>query len=205
VSDLTTSSWQARSGWHGFAQVGRYGCALGAPGVRLDLVERQALATIIVRPGADEALGQLIQERFALALPSAGRAVFGDSAGLVWSSPGQWLVVGSAGASLADLPTRLAGLAAVTDQSDGRALVRISGPAARAALAKGFSIDLHPSVFSTGSAAVTSVAHISVQIWQADEAPTFVLAVPRGFAGSFWSWLTAAAAEYGYDVRPVVA
>ena len=205
MSDFTTSAWQARSGWHGFAQAGRYGSALGKPGVRLDLVERQALATIIVRPGEEGALGRSMQERFALALPSAGRALFGNAGGLVWSSPGQWLVVGAAESSLADLPTRLAGLASVTDQSDGRALVRISGPAARAVLAKGLSIDLHPSAFAAGSAAVTSVAHISVQLWQADEAPTFVLAVPRGFAGSFWSWLTAAAAEYGYDVRLAAA
>ena len=205
MSDLAPSSWQPRGGWAGFAASGRFGRANGNPGVRLDLIERQTLATIIVRPGEEAALDRLMQERFALALPPIGRAAFGEAGSLVWSAPGQWLVVATAHLSLADLPHRLAGVAAVTDQSDGRALIRISGPDARTMLGKGVAIDLHPSVFTVGAAAVTSVAHIGVQLWQTDDAPTFVLAVPRGFAGSFWSWLSAAAAEYGYEVQQVAA
>lgn len=200
MSDLAPSSWQPRSGWAGIAQAGRFGRIGGVAGVSLELVERQALATIIVRRGEEAALDRLIQERLGVTAPATGRAAFSGDAGLVWSAPGQWLAVAAPG-SLADLPECLAGIAAVTDQSDGRALVRVSGPEARAMLMKGVTIDLHPSVFSAGSAAVTSVAHIGVQLWQADDAPTYLLAVPRGFVGSFWSWLIAAAAEYGGDVR----
>jgi heterotetrameric sarcosine oxidase gamma subunit len=90
----------------------------------------------------------------------------------------------------------------VTDQSDARALVRIHGREARAMLAKGLSIDLHPSVFAAGHAATTNLAHVTVQIWQMDDAPTYMLAVPRSFATGVWSFLTAASGEYGLGVGP---
>jgi sarcosine oxidase subunit gamma len=70
----------------------------------------------------------------------------------------------------------------------------------RDALAKGFPIDLHPRAFRTGFTAVTSAAHIGAQLWQIDDAPTYEIAVARGFALSFWHWLEASAAEYGIEL-----
>jgi heterotetrameric sarcosine oxidase gamma subunit len=64
------------------------------------------------------------------------------------------------------------------------------------------TLDLHPSVFSTGSAAVTVVNHIGVTLWQTDDVPTYRLAVPRSYVGSFMEWLTASAAEFGLEVLP---
>jgi sarcosine oxidase subunit gamma len=90
-----------------------------------------------------------------------------------------------------------AGLASVCDQSDGRCVIRISGPSARDVLAKGIPLDLHPRVFGPGQAAVTLAAHIGVHIWQIDDMPTYEIAVFRGFAGSFWHWLMESAAEFG--------
>ena len=43
-------------------------------------------------------------------------------------------------------------------------------------------------------------ALIGVQIWQIDETPTYEIAVFRGFARSFWHFLTEAAAEYGCEI-----
>jgi sarcosine oxidase subunit gamma len=76
----------------------------------------------------------------------------------------------------------------------------ISGPRARDALAKGVAVDLHPRAFEAGHAAATLVAHIGVTLWQVDEAPTFHVCVPRAFSSSFWHWLLASAAEYGFEV-----
>ncbi len=42
---------------------------------------------------------------------------------------------------------------------------------------------------------------MSAYLWQVDEAPTYEIAVPASFAGSFWHWLSDAAAEYGYVVE----
>ena len=68
-----------------------------------------------------------------------------------------------------------------------------------AGLAKGVPLDLHPKVFKAGDVATTLVAYIGVQIDRIDEA-TWQLTAPRSMAGSFWSWLSASAGEFGYDV-----
>jgi heterotetrameric sarcosine oxidase gamma subunit len=79
-------------------------------------------------------------------------------------------------------------------------VLRIGGPRARAALAKGCPLDLHPRAFGPGDTAVTAIAHVGVQLWQLDDAPTYELAVPRSMAKSFWTWLSASAAEFGLAV-----
>lgn len=204
MSDAVFSLWQRRSAWSGFAQTGRFGRRAADPGVTLTPLDHHVQATIIMRQGAEQALSDAIREAFYIGLPEPGTARFGK-ADLIWSAPQQWLLVAPPDVSVATLAQRLDGLAAVTDQSDGRALVAISGRDARSALAKGFAIDLHPDQFKPGSAAIAGVAHLSLQLWQRDDIPTFVVAAPRGFAGSVWSWLTGAAAEYGYDVASLRA
>ncbi|HEY8276342.1 MAG TPA: sarcosine oxidase subunit gamma family protein, partial [Methyloceanibacter sp.] len=92
--------------------------------------------------------------------------------------------------------------AAITEQSDSKVVIRLSGSCAREVLAKGCSLDLHPRVFKPGDAATTPIALIDCQLWQIDDTPSYDLAVPSSFAGSFWSWLTASAAEAGYSVEP---
>ena len=127
-----------------------------------------------------------------------------DGFALIGTAPGQWLAVVEGKAALgllAKLAAGLKGLATIIDQSDGKAVLRISGPRARDTLAKGCSLDLHPSVFKPGSAGTTPVALIDCVIWQVDETPTYDLAIPTSFAESFWSWLTASAAEYGYTAE----
>jgi sarcosine oxidase subunit gamma len=120
-------------------------------------------------------------------------------------APQQWLAIaeGEKGrALLARIGTDLSGLAAVVDQSDAKAMLRLSGPRVRDVLAKGCALDLHPRAFKPQDAATTQLALIPCQLWLLDEAPTFELAVPLSYARSFWSWLAASAAEYGYEVKP---
>ena len=193
-------AWAPASGWAGMARAGRFGRGGGEPGVTLEPLQGFALATLVVRSGQEERLAGVLRDVFGLDLPAAGKASCGDAGDIVWSAPGQWLMVAPAPGSLDALPARLAGVAAVTDQGHARALVRIGGPRVREALAKGIAIDLHPSVFGAGSAAVTAVAHVGVQIWQREAAPGYVVAAPRSFAEGVWSWLTASSAEYGYQV-----
>jgi sarcosine oxidase subunit gamma len=117
--------------------------------------------------------------------------------------PGQWLAVSEtlAGDALArDLKQRLKGLASVSDQSGGRTVLRLSGPRAREVLAKGLPIDLHPRAFGPGSAATSTISLMGVQLWQVDGAPTYDIALFRSLSASFWRWLTASEAEFGYEV-----
>jgi sarcosine oxidase subunit gamma len=86
-------------------------------------------------------------------------------------------------------------MASLSDHSDGYAVFEIWGPAARAALAKGVPVDLHPESF-TDDVAVTVIAHIDAIVWRASQ-DQFAIAVFRSYAESFWYWLTASAAEFG--------
>jgi sarcosine oxidase subunit gamma len=77
---------------------------------------------------------------------------------------------------------------------------RLSGPRARDVLAKGLPVDLDPRAFPLGSAATSTISLMGVQLWQADDMPSYDIAIFRSVSHSFWRWLTASAAEYGYEV-----
>lgn len=117
-----------------------------------------------------------------LDLPGPGRTA--DSAGLrlLWSGRAAWLALGDA-----TLPARLAealaGLAAVADQSDSHAGLRLSGADARAVLARLCPLDLGSAAFPDGATARTELAHMAAQITRAGEA--FELLVLRSFAAHF--------------------
>jgi sarcosine oxidase subunit gamma len=195
---------QPRSPFAGLLKPGRHGAHDGPAGVALS--ERSGLALFVISAAASKAseVAARVMAVTGLELPMGPKRVSKDGFALIGTAPGQWLAVveGRAALSmLAKLAAGLKGLATIIDQSDGKAVLRISGPRAREVLAKGCSLDLNPRVFKPGSAGTTPVALIDCVIWQVDETPSYDLAVPASFAESFWSWLTASAAEYGYTVE----
>lgn len=115
---------------------------------------------------------------------------------LMGVGPGAWLAVAepSAAPFVRSLEQRLGALASVSDLSGSYVVLRLSGSAARTILQRGASIDLHPSTFRPGSAAVTVIAHMGVIIRQVDEAPTYDVAMFRSYLHSFRAWLDAAMA-----------
>ncbi|HVL72459.1 MAG TPA: sarcosine oxidase subunit gamma family protein [Beijerinckiaceae bacterium] len=186
---------EAFSGHHG---------AAGTPGVVLAVREGLAVAVVAARRGREADVAAAVERALGLRPSEGPKAVAGGGSVWIGAGPGQWLVVAEdADDFVSALTGRLTGLAAVTDHSDGRVVLRVSGPRARDALAKGFAVDLHPRAFAPGDAAATQAAHIGAQIWQVDDAPTYDVAVARSYAASFWSWLTASAAEFGAVVEPV--
>ena len=173
----------------------------GAEGVSAHVADTLAAATLVARKGA---VGDLVVACGAAGLPLADAPRFSAGAGLeaVGTGPGRWLVLAE-GMSGADLVARLTGmvqgLAAITDQSDANLVLDIAGPDARAALAKGVTLDLDPTAFAVGDAATTAVSHVGVTFWQRDAA-TYRFAVGRSFAPGFLRWLTASAAEFGFTL-----
>jgi len=164
-----------------------------------------SLCSILVRKGAEAALTERVREVFGVALPLEPRYTGTAPVAFAWAGRSQWLVLREGPSRLFELQLRssLADVASVTDQSDGRTIVRISGPRARDTLAKGVHIDLHPSVFRPGDTAISIVSNIGVQFWQIDPAPTYEFAMFRSFAVSFWEWLVDAAAEFGVSVNDI--
>ena len=174
---------------------------------RIAVCERTdlALASVIARRGAERELAAKVGDTFSLALPATPHRSEAGGVAFVWAGPGHWLATaeGESGHRFESrLRTTLAGLASVSDQSDGRAVLHIAGPCARDTLAKGLPVDLDPSVMQPGGALVSAIAHIGVHLWQLDAMPTYECAVSRSYAQSFWHWLEASAAEYGLTVAP---
>jgi heterotetrameric sarcosine oxidase gamma subunit len=120
----------------------------------------------------------------------------------IWIAPRRlWLVAAAQDAAgLADLPDLLADRAAVTDLSDARVVLRLSGLEARSALAKLCRIDLHPKAFGSGRTAQTPLGQVPVLVHCVDEAPTFDLYLPRSLAQSATEMLIDTAAEFGLEV-----
>lgn len=154
------------------------------------------LASFSAARGQRDALAAVIHSQYGLALPSSQMRVEGHDLAILWSGPDQWLAVAERTNDRdleRELKPLLAGLAAVTDQTDARSILRISGPRAREVLAKGVPIDLHPRVFGPGSVAITHASHIGIMLWQLDAVPTYEIAVFRSFAQSLADWLEASA------------
>ena len=118
----------------------------------------------------------------------------------LWLGPDEWLIVGPGGGEheiAARLRAALGTMhAAVTDVSEARTTIAVSGSRARALLAKGTSIDLHPRVFSTGRCMQTGFAGANIVLRQVDEAPTFEILVLNSFAEHLWAWLEGGAREF---------
>jgi sarcosine oxidase subunit gamma len=177
----------------------------GAAGVIATPLEHHGVATMIVRHGHARALDDHFTRHHGVIPPTRPAAARGRNCALVWSGPDQWLVVSRDRTWPAKLAQELGGIAAVADQSDGRALLHLRGARVRAALAKGCPVDLHPGVFTAGASAVTTIAQIGVHLWRLPSDDGIHLAVFRSTAGSFWTWLRASAAEFGLEVAPADA
>ena len=200
MSDAPTPPWAARGAWYGVVAAGRHGCDRGEPGVRASPREGLNLATVIGHRSRSAELDRLLFEALGAEPPRTPQVVRASDGELIWSGPDQWLLASCSAEVMRQVAARLAGVAAVSDQSDARAVLRLWGPQIRNVLAKGCLIDLHPRAFRPGDVALTSIAHIGVQLWQIDDGPTYELAVYRSMAMSFWSWFEGAAAEYGYEI-----
>lgn len=198
----TATSWAPRSAWAGIAQAGQIGVA-GAAGVTATLLDGFGLATLIAAPGGTLTLSQLVESRIGITLPTTPKIVPGASHDAIWSGPDQWLLRASTREGFGSLLEALSAQAAVSDQSDARAAMRLTGPRVRDILAKGVMLDLHPSTFVVGDTALTSIAHIGVHLWRLADGPdgsVFEIMVARSMVGSFWSWFAASAAEFGCQV-----
>jgi sarcosine oxidase subunit gamma len=90
-------------------------------------------------------------------------------------------------------------MAAITDQSHSRCVLRISGPQARNLFRKGTTQDMDGLSFRTDDVRTTSLFHMNAVIHCVAE-ETIDIYVARSFGHSFYEVLCHAAMEYGYRV-----
>jgi sarcosine oxidase subunit gamma len=89
---------------------------------------------------------------------------------------------------------------AAVDVSAQRTTVRLRGARARDVLAKGCSLDLHPTVFGRGAAAQTLLGlAVVVLLPLSDNGTDYQILVRSSFAGYLAGWLLDAAEEFGVD------
>ena len=162
-----------------------------------------ALATVLVRKGQTAAFAQRVRDRFAMELAPGLRRSSYQQIAFIATGPNAWLATSEAGgnAFAPALAEAIGDLAAVSDQSDGYAVLRLSGRDVRAALCKLIAIDIHPRAFNVNDVASTIAAHSGVTLWRLDDAAdgssVFEVAIYRSLARSFWGALSASAAEFG--------
>ena len=91
---------------------------------------------------------------------------------------------------------------AAIDVSGQRTTLRLRGSRGRDVLAKGCSLDLHPSAFGSGSAAQTMLGQAGVVLLAVDgSGADFRILVRTSFVRYLADWLLDAAGEYATGER----
>ena len=116
-----------QSPWNALAPVGR-----GA-GVTAVSVHGRAVATLMVRKGKMSELADQVGHVYSIVLRDQPKRSAANNVAFLGIGPGKWLAMSDQPTAgfVADMAARLEGLAAVVDQSDALAILRLSGPALR--------------------------------------------------------------------------
>jgi sarcosine oxidase subunit gamma len=136
------------------------------------------------------------------ALPTTPSTVTDSrDATVMWFGPQEWLICSTSQGG-EELEARLRAAVAehggaAVDVSAQRTTLRLRGAHARDVLAKGSSVDLHPSVFGPGNAAQTMLGQANVVLIPlADNGTDYRILVRSSFAGYLAEWLIDAAEEF---------
>lgn len=135
------------------------------------------LATVAPFRGCHDAASTALAATTGQGLPEQGRAVSVPGVSVIWFAWGQWLVAGHDPAALTNA---LQGSAAVTDQSDGWAVLSLAGRDAADVLARLCPLDAE--TIPVGTAARTELAHMMALVVRSDGGWTIL--VMRSFARS---------------------
>jgi methylglutamate dehydrogenase subunit D len=134
---------QARAPLAGLALPGRSGAAARKPGLLIEERTDLALATVMARHGKEQDLKGTVAAAYGLDLPDGPRVASKDGVSFAGIGGGQWFAAAEPGQTdfVPRLRARLAGLASIADQSDGRVVLRLRGDRVREVLAKGVPLD----------------------------------------------------------------
>ena len=188
----------------GFAGRGR---EAGDPGVTM--TERPFRGYVNLRgglagPGLAEAVGSVL----GIEVPLRPNTVAAAGEVLVcWLGPDEWMAVVGAdreGELISSLRSALEGRhAAATDITGNQTTINLAGRRARDLLAKGCTLDLHPTVFAPGQCAQTNLAKAAVLLIPRSNDRSFQsfdVVVRRSFADYLAHWLEHSGREYGFEV-----
>ena len=124
--------------------------------------------------GQSKALEKALKP-FGLGFPAPNRVSIGKGARLVWTGRDQAFLIGADGAALAPH-------AAITDQSDGWAMLRLTGPGAAAVLMRLVPLDLE--AMQPAEAARSPLGHMQSVLMRVEDG--FEILVFRSMARTAW-------------------
>jgi sarcosine oxidase subunit gamma len=138
-----------------------------------------ALVSVAPFRGQESEVSAILERHVGAALPDPGQIAEGTSGRAIWMGLGlTFAELPEPGAP--DLMAALAPHAAVTDQSDAWAALTLTGPHARAVLARLIPLDLDPAAFPLGHVARTQLRHMMCALLATEGG--FRLLVLRSFA-----------------------
>ena len=147
----------------------------------------------------------IARDALGVDLPVDPNTTAGSEPAALWIGPASWLVVGARPATPLDaVRASLADTDAVVfDVSASRVAFALGGPQARAVLAAGCPLDLHPRAFPAGACAQSVHDRVNVIVLNAGHDDVdFVVLAARSFGRDVWHGLCRAASEFGYTVAP---
>lgn len=121
-------------------------------GAALTEVTPDAITSVAPFRGQEKAVSSALDAAVGGAFPKANRTTGKDGARVIWTGPGQAMVLG---------PRVAPEGAAVTDQSDAWAVMRLEGPLAEAVLARLVPVDVRRQHFKLGHTARTQLRHMT--------------------------------------------
>ncbi|WP_411351193.1 sarcosine oxidase subunit gamma [Leisingera aquaemixtae] len=126
----------------------------------MSLMEEQPGAMWAVAPfnGQEKALSQALEAAHGMAFPAANRATGKAGSRAVWFGRGMALLIGP------EPDAKLAEHAALTDQSDAWAVVRLEGQGAEDVLARLVPVDLRAAVFKRGHTVRSELKHMLASV-----------------------------------------
>lgn len=135
--------------------------------VTAEEVEAGPLTALAAFKGQADALKDALDAAHGVGWPAPGHSTVQGTARIMWFGHAHALLMG------VTPDPGLAAHAALTDQSDAWAVVRLSGDGARDVLARLTPLDLRDAVFPTGACARSDLAHMQAavlrtgdQVWQ---------------------------------------
>lgn len=132
------------------------------------------------------------------ALPTVPNRATGDAVRVIWVGLDEWLIIGDiASHAMIEGAAGDAAAALCLAMGDGRCTYDVTGADAADLLAKGTSLDLHPSVFAEGMSAMTLFAQINVIIDRPPGLEGFRLIFDIGFRDYLHLWFRDALVEFG--------
>ncbi len=134
-----------------------------------------AITSIAPAGGSEKAVSTIMNEKLGLRFPAVNKMTENSDARCIWMGAGQAFFIGKA-------PRSLKG-AVLTDQSDGWALIRLTGVNAQSVLARLVPIDLRLGVFKPGNTARTMLFHMPLSLTR-NGAQSFDLMVFRSMAAT---------------------